>query len=147
MKDSGRIIAIDYGNRRTGLAVTDPGQMIATPLDTVPTHELMKFLEHYMMEESVEMIVVGHPRKPDHTDSEVMKQIRFFVQAFRKRFKGIRVEWMDERYTSSMAQKALREGGMKKQERRLKENVDKVSASLILQSFLELRNNMNDRVL
>ena len=147
MKDSGRIIAIDYGNRRCGLAVTDPGQVIATPLVTVPTHELMQFLERYMDEESVEMVVVGHPRKPDHTDSEVMKQIRFFVQAFKKRFKGVRVEWMDERYTSSMAEKALREGGMKKHERRLKENVDKVSASLILQSFLELRNNMNDRVL
>jgi putative Holliday junction resolvase len=147
MKDSGRIIAIDYGNRRTGLAVTDPGQLIATPLDTVPTHELMHFLEHYMLKESVEVIVVGHPRKPDHTDSDVMKQIRFFVQAFKKRFAGVRVEWMDERYTSRMAEAALRAGGMKKQDRRLKENVDKVSAALILQSYLELRNNMNDQVL
>ncbi len=147
MKESGRIVSIDYGNKRTGLAVTDPGQLIAAPLLTVPTHELMQFLENYMKEEEVVMLVVGRPRKPDQTDSDVMKQIRYFVQAFKKRFAGIRVEWMDERYTSRMAASALREGGMKKQERRLKKNVDKVSAALILQSFLELRNNIKNQVL
>jgi putative Holliday junction resolvase len=140
-------MAIDYGSRRTGLAVTDPGQLIATPLDTVATHELMKFLEAYNREEGIELLVVGHPRKPDHSESEVIKQIRFFVQAFKKRFEGIPVEWMDERYTSKMAAEALRAGGMKKQDRRVKKHVDKVSAALILQSYLELRNNMEQKAL
>ena len=143
----GRIVAIDYGNRRTGVAVTDPGQLIATPLDTVPTHELMHFLESYNQREGIELLVVGYPRKPDNSESEVMKQIRFFVQAFKKRFEQIHVEWMDERYTSKMAAEALRAGGMKKQERREKKHMDKVSAALILQSFLERRNNMNQQTL
>jgi putative Holliday junction resolvase len=138
----GRILAIDYGNRRTGIAVTDPGQMIASPLHTVATHELMRYLENYLREEPVEVMVVGYPRKLDNTDSEGVKQIRFFVQAFKKRFQGIPVEWMDERFTSRMASEALRAGGMNKQQRRVKGNVDKVSAALILQSFLEQRNNM-----
>jgi putative Holliday junction resolvase len=140
----GRILAIDYGNRRTGIAVTDPGQVIASPLDTVATHELMHYLESYFSDENVELLVVGRPRKPDNSESEVLKQIRFFVHAFKKRFSGIRVEWVDERFTSAMAAKALREGGMKKTDRRLKGNVDKVSAALILQSFLERRNNTGD---
>jgi putative Holliday junction resolvase len=144
---AGRIVAIDYGSRRTGVAVTDPAQIIATPLDTVATHELMHFLESYNREEGIALLVVGHPRKPDHSESEVIKQIRFFVQAFKKRFQGIRVEWMDERYTSKMATEALRAGGMKKQKRRVKGHVDKVSASLILQSYLERRNNMDKKVL
>ena len=140
-------MAIDYGNRRTGVAVTDPGQMIAGPLDTVPTHELMHFLESYNREEGIELLVVGYPRKPDHSESEVTRQIRFFVQAFKKRFRNIRVEWMDERYTSKMAAEALRAGGMKKEARRVKEHVDKVSAALILQSYLDLRNNMEKKML
>jgi putative Holliday junction resolvase len=140
----GRIVAIDYGNRRTGIAVTDPGQRIASPLETVATHELMTFLESYFQKEEVETLVVGHPRKLDNSESEVLKQIRYFVQAFRKRFSTIRVEWTDERFTSSMAREALREGGMKKSGRRVKGNLDKVSAALILQSFLEGRNNMGE---
>jgi putative Holliday junction resolvase len=143
----GRIVAIDYGNRRTGVAVTDPGQLIATPLDTVSTHELMHFLESYNRKEEIELLVVGYPKRPDNSESEVIKQIRFFVQAFKKRFEHIHVEWMDERYTSKMAVEALRTGGMKKKERREKKHVDKVSAALILQSFLELRNNMNELTL
>jgi len=140
----GRILAIDYGSRRTGIAVTDPGQRIASPLVTVATHELMSYLDSYIREEEVEAMVVGLPKKPDNTEPEVLKQIRFFVQAFRKRFSGIRVEWMDERFTSKMAGQALIDGGMKKAERRVKGNLDKVSAALILQSFLERRNNMGD---
>ena len=140
----GRILAIDYGSRRTGIAVTDPGQVIASPLDTVATHELMHYLESYFSGENVDLLVVGQPRRLDNSESEVLKQIRFFIQAFKKRFSGIRVEWVDERFTSSMAAEALREGGMKKSDRRLKGNVDKVSAALILQSFLERRNNMRD---
>lgn len=145
--DLGRIVAIDYGTKRTGVAVTDPEQIIATPLDTVPTHELMLFLETYFNAENVDTLVVGHPRKMNHTDSEPMKQIRYFVSAFRKRFESISVEWMDERFTSKMALEAMVAGGMKKSERRLKGNVDKVSAAIILQSFLEQRNNIPGQAL
>ena len=136
-------MAIDYGNRRSGIAVTDPGQLIASPLETVPTHDLMHFLERYLNEEEVERIVVGRPLKKDFSESEVMKQAGFFVRAFRKRFPEIPVAWMDERFTSKMAADALREGGMKRTGRMIKGNLDKVSASLILQTYLERRNNMN----
>lgn len=138
----GRIIAIDYGTKRTGVAVTDPGQMIASPMETVPTHELMNYLKAYFEKEQVDLLVVGHPRQMDNTPSESMKQIRFFVAAFKKRFKEIPVEWMDERFTSKMAMDAMIIGGMKKSDRKVKGNVDRVSASLILQSFLERKNNM-----
>ena len=138
----GRIIAIDYGTKRTGVAVTDPGQMIASPLETVPSHELMNYLQAYFAKEKVELMVVGHPKQMDYSESESMKQIRFFVGAFKKRFKEIQVEWMDERFTSKMAMDAMIAGGMKKSDRRLKGQVDKVSAALILQSYLEKRNNL-----
>ena len=138
-----RVIAIDYGNKRTGIAVTDPEQIIASPLETVATHELMLYLESYFKKEEVELLVVGHPRQMDHSDSESMKQIRFFVSAFKKRFTDIQVEYEDERFTSKMAMDAMITGGMKKQDRRVKGNVDKVSAAIILQSFLESKNNLN----
>ena len=140
MRDLGRIVAIDYGTKRTGLAVTDPGQMIASPLETVLSHELMNYLKTYFEKEEVELLVVGHPRQMDHSESESMKQIRFFVGAFKKRFKKIPVEWMDERFTSKMAMDAMIAGGMKKSDRKVKGNVDRVSAAIILQSFLEKRN-------
>ena len=124
------------------MAVTDPGQMIASPMETVPTHELMSYLQAYFEKEQVDLLVVGHPRQMDHSESEAMKQIRFFVAAFKKRFTEVPVEWMDERFTSKMAMDALIAGGMKKSERRVKGNIDKVSAALILQSFLEKRNNL-----
>ena len=100
MRILSRILAIDYGTKRTGVAVTDPGQIIATPLETVPTHDLMLFLDAYIQDEGVDTLVVGHPRKLDHSDSESMKQIRFFVQAFKKRFPDIQIQWVDERFTS-----------------------------------------------
>ena len=140
MKGKGRIVAIDYGTRRTGVAVTDAEQIIASPLETVPTHELMAFLQDYFEREKVELLLVGYPRKMDYSESESMKYIRYFVQAFKKRFAHIPVEFMDERFTSSMAREALRTGGMKKSDRRQKARLDRVSASLILQSFLESRN-------
>jgi len=142
MRVLGRIIAIDYGSKRTGLAVTDPGQMIASPMETVPTHELMNYLQTYFEKEQVDLLVVGHPRQMDHSESESMKQIRFFVGAFKKRFQEIPVEWMDERFTSRLAMDAMVAGGMKKSDRRKKGQVDRVSAALILQSFLEKRNNL-----
>lgn len=142
LKPLSRIIAIDYGTKRTGIAVTDPGQIIASPMETVPTHELMVFLEEYFKKEDVEIMVVGHPTKTDGSDSESMRPLRFFVQAFKKRMPTVRVEWMDERFTSKMAMDAMVAGGMKKSDRRVKGNVDKISASLILQSWMEQRNNL-----
>jgi putative holliday junction resolvase len=139
----GRIVAIDYGSKRTGIAVTDPQQMIASPMETVPTHELMRFLQDYFEKEQVDLLVVGEPRKMDHTASDSMKQIRYFVSAFKKRFRKIPVELMDERFTSRMAKDALIEGGMKKSDRRIKGQVDRISAALILQSFLLYKNNMH----
>ncbi len=136
----GRILAIDYGTKRCGLAVTDPGQMIASPLETVLSHELMNYLQAYFEKEEVELLVVGHPRQMDHSESESMKQIRFFVGAFKKRFKKIPVEWMDERFTSRLAMDAMIASGMKKSDRKVKGNVDRVSAAIILQSFMEKRN-------
>ena len=133
---------MDYGTKRTGLAVTDPGQMIASPLETVLTHELMVYLQKYFEKEEVETMVVGHPVKQDGTDSESMKPLRFFVQAFKKRFPGIRVEWMDERFTSKLAMEAMIEAGMKKADRRKKGNLDKISAAIILQSWMERENNL-----
>ena len=138
----GRIVAIDYGTKRTGVAVTDPDQIIASPLETVPTHELMTYLQAYFEREQVDLLVVGHPRKMDFTESESMKQIRFFVGAFKKRFAGIPVELMDERFTSNIAREALLAGGMKKSDRKVKGQVDRVSAALILQSFLEKGNKL-----
>jgi putative Holliday junction resolvase len=141
----GRILAIDYGSKRSGLAVTDPGQRIASPLATVLTHELMKYLQDYFEKEPVELLVVGQPMQMNHTASESMKQIRFFVQAFKKRFQEIPVEWMDERFTSKMAMDAMVTGGMKKSERQARGNLDKVSAAIILQSFLEKKTISGDR--
>ena len=137
-------MAIDYGTKRTGLAVTDPGQIIASPLDTVPTHELMNYLEAYFEKEKVDIMVVGYPVKPDQSDSESMRPLRFFMQAFKKRFPEIRVEWIDERFTSKMAMDAMVAGGMKKSDRRVKGNVDRVSAAIILQSWMERENNLRD---
>jgi putative Holliday junction resolvase len=136
-KTLGRILALDYGNKRTGVAVSDLGQRIASPLKTVSTHELMNFLQDYFERETVDLLVVGYPREMDHTESESVKQIRFFVQAFKKRFVGIPVEWVDERFTSKLAMDAMVAGGMKKSERRAKGNLDKVSAAIILQTYLE----------
>lgn len=124
--------------------MTDPGQMIASPLETVLTHELMHFLQSYFDKEQVDLLVVGHPRQMDHSDSESLKQIRFFVQAFKKRFLEIPVEWVDERFTSKLAMDAMLTGGMKKSERKVKGNLDKVSAAIILQTFLEQKNNLRE---
>lgn len=138
----GRIVAIDYGTKRTGVAVTDPDQMIAFPRETVLTHELMNYLQTFVEEEQVDLLLVGYPRQMDYSDSEPMKQIRYFVAAFKKRFNWIQVKYMDERFTSKMAREAILTGGMKKSRRKVKGNVDQVSAALILQTYLERRNNL-----
>ncbi|MGM0496429.1 MAG: Holliday junction resolvase RuvX [Bacteroidota bacterium] len=133
----GRILAIDYGKKRAGLAVTDPLQMIANGLTTVHPQELMKFLTDYFQKENVEIIVVGYPKQMNNQDSEAVEYIKPFLKKLRKQFPDIPVEIEDERFTSKMAQQTMIDGGMKKKQRQNKGNVDRISATIILQSYLE----------
>lgn len=135
----GRIMAIDYGRKRTGLAVTDPLQIIASPLDTLPTAEIEKFLVRYSESEGIDEFVVGYPVGMNNKPGEIVKYIDPFIRNLRKLFPGKRVHLVDERFTSKMAFRAMIDGGMKKKDRRDKSVVDRVSASLILQSYLEKR--------
>jgi putative Holliday junction resolvase len=133
----GRILAIDYGQKRTGLAVTDPLRIIATPLETVPSFELITFLKSYLQKETVDEFVIGMPKTLLNEDSSIAPLVRKFIEVLKKTFPDKPVHLTDERFTSSMAQRALIEGGMKKKDRQVKGNVDKVSAAIILQSFME----------
>jgi putative Holliday junction resolvase len=133
----GRIVAIDYGLKRTGIAVSDPLRIIATPLDTVPTAELLIFLGRYLQKEPVDEFVVGMPKTLLNEDSEIAPVVRKFVEELKKIFPEKPVHLADERFTSRMAQRAMIEGGMKKKDRQVKGNVDKISATIILQSFME----------
>jgi putative Holliday junction resolvase len=133
----GRILAIDYGRKRTGLAVTDPLRIIATPLDTVPTNELLSYLAAYMKKETVDEFVVGMPKTLRNEDSEIAPLVRMFVEELKKNYPDKIVNLADERFTSSMAKQAMIDGGMKKKDRQVKANVDKISATIILQSFLQ----------
>lgn len=134
-----RILAIDYGRKRTGIAVTDPMQIIANGLTTVPTHELMDFLLKYVAQEKVERIVVGHPKQMNNEDSENMKYIKPFVAQLKKKLLDMPVELVDERFTSVLAHQAMLDGGLKKKARQDKALVDEISATIILQSYLESR--------
>jgi putative Holliday junction resolvase len=133
----GRILAIDYGSKRTGLAVTDPLRIIATALETVPSAELLSFLKNYCAKEPVDVFGIGMPRTLKNEDSEMAPLVRKFIIELKNAFPEKPVHEVDERFTSSMAQRAMIEGGMKKKDRQVKGNVDKISATIILQSFLE----------
>lgn len=133
----GRILAIDYGMKRTGLAVTDPLRIIATALDTVDTPSLMDYLKKYFQKEAVEKVIIGMPKRLNNTDSDTAPAVRNFIEAFRATFPEKPIQDVDERFTSSMAQKAMIAGGMKKKDRQVKGNVDKISAVLILQSYMQ----------
>ncbi|HSG68668.1 MAG TPA: Holliday junction resolvase RuvX [Bacteroidales bacterium] len=134
----GRVIGIDYGRKRTGVAVTDPGRIIASPLTTVPTHELSDFLRKYITDEDVECIVIGQPRQMDYTESEAEQYIRPFIKKLGKEFPHIKIERVDERFTSQMASRVILDSGINKKSRRDKALVDKVSAAIILQTYLEM---------
>ena len=134
-----RILAIDFGLKRTGLAVTDPLQIIASPLETVPTRELISFIKQYFIQQEVESLVIGMPKDLRNQDTDSTASVRSFLILFRKSFPNIPIHEIDERFTSKIAKQAMVTGGMKKSERRKKENVDKLSATLILQSYLESR--------
>lgn len=132
----GRTIAIDYGKKRTGLAVTDPLGIIATPLETISTQELLTFLKSYRQKEVIDQFVVGMPKTLLNEDSETAPLVRKFVEELKKAFPEQPIHLADERFTSSMAMRAMIDGGMKKKDRRVKGNVDKISATIILQSFI-----------
>ena len=142
-----RIIAIDYGRKRTGIAVSDTLQMIANGLTTVPTHQLLQFLLDYVAKEPVERILVGLPKQMNNEASENMKNIEPFVRSLKKKLPDMPVEYVDERFTSVLAHKALLEGGakkktmleagLKKKDRQNKALVDEISATIILQTYLE----------
>jgi putative holliday junction resolvase len=133
----GRILAIDYGLKRTGIAVTDPLRIIATPLETVATANLFEFLTNYLQKENVDEFVVGMPKTLSNEDSEIAPTVRKFVENLKLKFPEKSVHLADERFTSSMAMQAMIDGGMKKKDRQVKSNVDKISATIILQSFID----------
>lgn len=129
-------MAIDYGQKRVGLAITDELKIIATALDTVPVKDIFVYLEKYFEKEQVECVVIGDPRQMNNEASESVKYIDPFVKKFRKVFNGIKVERFDERFTSKMAQQTMIDAGLKKKARQNKSTVDKISAVFILQSYL-----------
>lgn len=132
-----RILAIDYGRKRTGIAVSDPMQMIANGLTTVPTHQLLQFLLDYVTKEPVERILVGLPKQMNNEASENMRNIEPFVRSLNKKLPDMPVEYVDERFTSVLAHRTMLEAGLKKKERQNKGLVDEISATIILQSYLE----------
>lgn len=132
-----RILAIDYGRKRTGIAVTDPMQIIANGLTTVSTHQLIDFLLNYIKQEPVERIIIGHPKQMNNEDSENMKNIIPFMNRLKKLLPDMPVELVDERFTSVLAHQAMLAGGLKKKDRQNKALVDEISATIILQSYLE----------
>lgn len=133
----GRVLSIDYGKKRTGIAVTDPLKIIANGLTTVETSTLMDFLNDYLKKESVERIVVGWPRQANGEDSENMKRIRPFVQRISKLWPNVLVELFDERYTSVLAHQTILASGIGKKARQNKALVDEISATIILQGWME----------
>jgi putative Holliday junction resolvase len=132
-----RILCIDYGKKRTGIAVTDPFKIIATALTTVETKDLFPFLKNYFQQEEVELVLIGEPRNWDETDTHATPLVRQFIQKFKKDFSLMKIETVDERYTSKLAVQAMVEMGMKKKDRQKKGNIDQVAATIMLQEYLK----------
>jgi putative Holliday junction resolvase len=132
-----RILAIDYGAKRTGIAVTDPLKIIASALETIPTDKVIEFLKKYTQTEPVEAFVVGMPVNLDGSDTDGTHYVKKFIEEMKNVFPAIPIHLQDERFTSKMAVSAMIAGGMKKKDRQIKGNIDKISATIILQSFME----------
>lgn len=132
-----RILAIDYGAKRTGIAVTDPLKIIASALETVLTDKVIEFLKKYTQTEVVEAFVVGMPVNLDGSDTDGTIYVKKFIDELKSVFPEIPIHLQDERFTSKMAVSAMIAGGMKKKDRQIKGNIDKISATIILQSFME----------
>ena len=131
-----RILAMDYGEKRIGIAVTDEMQIIASGLTTVPTKEIFEFLEKYLKEEKVELFLIGEPKQMNNTASESEKFITPFINKLKARFSQIPIKRVDERFTSKMAFQTMIDSGLKKKQRQNKALVDEISATIILQSYL-----------
>jgi putative Holliday junction resolvase len=134
-----RILSIDYGKKRTGIAVTDPVQIIAGGLATVSTSELFDWLKAYLAKEQVERIVIGEPRQPNGQPSENLQRVQQFVNRWRKAVPEVPIEYFDERFTSVLAHQAMIDGGLKKKARQDKGLVDEISATIILEDYLRSR--------
>ena len=131
-----RILAIDYGGKRTGLAVTDPLQIIATGLETIESKELIPYLKKYCSTEQVELIIIGLPKNWDESDTHGTPLVEAAIKKIRKELPAMPLKTVDERYTSKMAKDAMFEMGMKKKDRRIKGNVDVIAATIMLQEYL-----------
>lgn len=131
-----RILAIDYGKKRTGIAVTDPLKIIATGLDTINSHELIPFLKEYISREVVELFIIGMPLNLDETETHGTAPAKNAIERLQKAFPQIPVQTVDERYTSKMAVSAMHEMGMKKKERQVKGNIDVIAATIMLQEYM-----------
>ena len=136
-----RILAIDYGKKRIGLAVTDPGQIIANRLTTIPTHTIWEFLKEYFLKEKVELVVVGYPKQMNNEPSDSVRFINPFLKKFQKTYPEIKLDIFDERFTSKIAFQTMIDAGLKKQKRKDKAMVDAISATIILQGYLEKKRN------
>ncbi|HET8803245.1 MAG TPA: Holliday junction resolvase RuvX [Aequorivita sp.] len=132
----GRILALDYGSKRTGVAITDELQLIASGLTTVATFELMDFLKKYITSEKVDLVLVGEPKQKDGTHSNIEEEIQKFLKKFSEVFPDLDVKRVDERYTSKMAFQTMIDSGLKKKQRQNKALVDEISATIILQEYL-----------
>ena len=135
----GRILAIDYGSKRVGIAVTDPLKMIGNGLTTIHSKDVISFLKDYFNKEEVECVVVGEPKRMNNEPSSSAALIDVFIKSLKKNFPGLKIERMDERFTSKMAFQTMISGGVKKKARKNKELIDEISATIILQSYLEYR--------
>jgi len=139
-----RILAVDYGQKRVGLAATDPLQLIANGLDTVSSEIIIDYLKDYFLKEEVELVVIGYPKQMNNSPSEAVRYVNEFIRKFEKNFPEKKFYLMDERFTSKMALQTMIEGGVKKQQRRNKALVDKISATIILQSYMEMKTNSHN---
>ncbi len=132
-----RIVSIDYGSKRTGIAVTDPLKIIATGLTGLHTKDLESFLKDYFSKEPVELVIIGHPTNWDDSDTHATPLVQAFINRFKKVFPNIPIQKVDERYTSKMAVQSMVESGMKKKQRQNKNLVDEIAATIMLQEFLQ----------
>ncbi len=138
----GRLLSIDYGRKRVGIAVTDPLKIIANGLTTIHSKDVIKFLEDYTSKENVECFVVGYPKQMDNSPSESIRYINPFIKNLEKKFPDIEIKLIDERFTSKIAFRTMIDAGLKKKARQNKALIDTISATIILQSYMETINNI-----
>lgn len=133
----GRVLAVDYGTKRVGLAVTDPSQIIANPMDTIHSKDVVDFIKSYCAKEKVDAIVIGEPKRMNNEASDVEGEIQQFIKKLNVVLPDMKIERVDERFTSKMAFQAMIDGGLKKKDRQDKATIDKISATIILQTYLD----------